>query len=197
MNKVAARFYEPILGRLLKDLRTQVLSLSKLTVNSSYLDCCCGAGGLLRLAISEHCGQLLGIDLSLDMLAQAKCNAPAAHLFCANAVALPFANRSIDVSSVCMALHAMPLDVAMQSLQELKRVSKHVVIADYCLLERNAYIPPYALAYAIEYLVGGEHYKCYKSFMQFGAIEGLLHHMGYAVQERRITLGGAGKVLLI
>ncbi len=96
-----------------------------------------------------------------------------------------------------MALHAMPLDVAMACVRELYRVSERVIIADYCLAERNLYTLASLTAHAVECMVGGEHYKNYKDFIRLGALEGFLRHMGYGIHTRRTVLGGAGQVVLL
>ncbi len=191
-----AMFYEPIIGQLLTSLRIDVLKLAKLDENKTFLDCCCGAGGMLKLAPHTN-KKLFGIDLSMNMLKQAKKNASYANLCCADATVLPFKAKSFDVSSVCMALHAIPITAAYACVNELVRVSKSVIIADYCLLERNAYLPSYALSNVIERLVGGEHYQCYKEFMHHGALEGFLHRAGYTVATRKITLGGCAHVVIL
>ncbi len=183
------------MGPILRPLRLEILNLANMQQADIFLDCCCGAGGLLQLYFNNlPQGQGMGFDLSLAMLHEAKNNSPRAQLFCADATCIPLADKSIDIASVCMALHAMPMPMASACLQELKRVAKHVFIADYCLAERNLYFPAQYLAHGVEYLVGGEHYKCYKNFMSIGALEGFLKHMGYEVGIRRHVLGGAGLI---
>ncbi len=188
-----ASFYEPILGPVLKSLRKEVIKLANLSEQDIFLDCCCGAGGLL--ALQSNSAYALGVDISMKMLSEAPKNANYAKIICANAAYLPFADKSVDVSSVCLALHAMPQKIATLCVNELCRVSKRVIIADYCLTERNIYYPANFLAHAVEFMVGGEHYKCYKNFMRLGAVEGFLHQMGKEPQNRRMSLGGAALIV--
>ncbi len=192
-----ASFYEPLIGPLLKSLRMDVLKLIKAEHGKTYLDCCCGAGGMLNLAESETYLTHVGIDLSSNMLKQAQKNTSQAHFCCADATCLPFNAHSFDIASVCMALHAIPLHDALACVEELMRVAKRVIIADYCLLERNAYAPSYLLANTIERLVGGTHYRCYKEFMKIGALEGFLRHAGYTTSTNILTLGGSARVVML
>ncbi len=191
----AARLYEPLLGSILKPLRQEVLKLACISKDDMLLDCCCGAGGFLKCHINNSGNVPIGIDISLSMLMQAKKNAPSAKLFCADASKLPFASKSMDVASVCMALHAMPLHVAKACLEELCRVAKRVIIADYCLTERNLYFLATSFAHTVEFLVGGEHYKCYKEFMRIGGIEGFLRQMNLEPSTRQMALGGSVLIL--
>ncbi len=192
-----AKFYEPVVGPLLSSLRSDVLSLAKLDEKQTFLDCCSGAGGMLGLALPKQNQTFVGIDLSPSMLLQAQKNAPHAHLLRSDAAYLPFSSKSFDVASVCMALHAIPLNTALACVHELVRVAKVVIIADYCLLERNAYLPAYILSNVVEHLVGGEHLKCYKEFIKIGALEGFLRLAGYTAITRRTTLGGCARVLVL
>ncbi len=192
-----AKFYEPFLGPLLSSLRTDVLSLAKIEGQNTFLDCCSGAGGMLGLTVPHAQQTFVGIDLSIHMLLEAQKNAPKAHFTCADATCLPFSSKAFDVASICLALHSIPIDMAYACVEELLRVAKCVIIADYCLLERNAYLPAYLLANTIEYLVGGEHLQCYKSFMKIGALEGFLRKGGYVPITRRTSLGGCARIVVL
>ncbi len=193
-----AKFYESVIGRLLKGLRLEVLQMTEsLGEQQKILDCCCGCGGLLYTFLQSNKYCCTGLDNCPHMLAECKKNAQAAQLFLGDARYLPFAEQSFDVATLCMALHAMPLTDAKQVMQELQRVAKYIIVADYCLPERNIALPANMLAYGIEALVGGDHYSCYKEFQKQGGLEGFLYGMGISPLERRMTLCGAGMVVLI
>ncbi len=221
ISPIMARCYEPILGPLLQGLRQEVCALVHLakhqlehnTSQATYLDCCCGTGGLLHMlqkqeadnTISMRC---IGLDYNTDMLHvghkkkykehHAAKNQQSQMLWVqGNALQLPFSKQSIDIASICMALHTLSQDNAETILRELRRVAKKIIIADYCLAERNISLPATWLAHGIEALVGGEHYRAYKEFMRYGALEGLLQRMGFVPSLRRSVLGGAGTVVVL
>ncbi len=203
----SAALYEPLLGPVLRGLRREVCQLrdvcvpkgSAMQAKYSMLDCCCGAGGLLHMALQEQNSfwQGIGLDMSESMLHEAQKRVPQADFIQGDGTCLPLATQSIHVATCCMALHTLPYVQAQQILQELLRVAQYVIVADYTLTERNIYFPSACLAHGVEALVGGEHYACYKDFMRGGAVEGFLYKQGLEVRERRMTLGGAGLVLLL
>ncbi len=210
---MAIMAYEPLLGALLKSARNEILQ-SMLALRDGYdfsedfafLDCCCGPAGFLH-GVEHLCkgqAKLVGVDVDMAMLREARKQCPSnssLSFMCANATSLPFKDASFHVAAVSMALHAMPYEVAQKSLVELCRVAKHVLVVDYCLSERNIFIPAVLVGRGIEWLVGGEHYACYKHFMHNGGLEGLCYALTqkvntiFTVKRRRHTLGGAGLLL--
>ncbi len=197
-DKIIPHLYEPIIGVLLRDLRKKVIDIVlNSDENHLLLDCCAGAGGLLGMYLQHTQKHCIALDKSALMLEKCKKNAPYADIILSDAGRLPFATQSIDVASICMALHTMPQKNAMQSLEELCRVAKNVIIADYCLADRNLALPAATLAHAIEALIGGEHYACYKAFQKQGGLDGLLYHMGISPTLRQGALGGAGSVVVL
>ncbi len=197
-SRLGVHLYEPVLGFLLRGMRQEVLKISlELGRLDTVLDCCCGAGGLLRMYTQNLPSRCLGLDLSPRMLSITRKNAPKAEIMLADATALPFDSQIVDMASICMALHSMPYDSAKQTVQELLRVAKYVIIADYCLAERNIMLPAAIIGHAIEALVGGEHYANYKIFQSRGGLEGFLHMMGISPHKRHTALGGAGKIIVL
>ncbi len=198
----AASLYEPIIGTLLQGLRKEMCELVGMHKTKVLLDCCCGAGGFLHMLQKHNIqhsweqGIYMGLDKSQAML-QAQKGISKVHRIHGDAMVLPFATQSLDMATLCMALHTFSPEQGQQVLQELLRVARCVVVADYTLVERNIYFPSAWLAHGVEFLVGGEHYACYKQFMQGGALEGFCYSQGLHIQERRMTLGGAGLIALI
>lgn len=91
------------------------------TGEESALDIGCGPGGFLS-PISLRAGRVMGFDLSLGMLAEARRGTPAgrAHLAAADIQALPLVSDSVDVVVAAFMLYHVPhLD---RALGELSRV---------------------------------------------------------------------------
>ncbi len=217
----AASLYEPLLGPILRGLRQEVYDViydhvlkDQVADVSSLrpvriLDCCCGAGGFLDFL--QHKSKQLnhvfcfGLDLSPAMLHAAQKRLHKSHqsaeqkhyIIQGDALQLPLATQSVTVATLCMALHTLPVEQGRKLIQELLRVASNVIVADYCLAERNLHVPSTWLAHGVECLVGGEHYATYKEFMGGGALEGFCHTEGLIPQARRFTLGGAGQVVLL
>lgn len=216
----AARCYEPLLGRLLADLRGKAADCcARDFVGGRVLDVCCGPGGL-RLYLQQRGLAVAGVDLDRHMLGAAvrreqahaqpvpmqptpphsmatEPTTPTPTLWAlADARQLPFADGSFDAAVVCLALHAMPWDAATAVLGEMRRVARRVVVADYCLPERNLALLGCGVAFAVERLVGGEHYRCYREFQRRGGVEGFLYEQQITVARREHALGGAAMIAL-
>ncbi len=195
--KLGVTLYEPIIGSLLSSMRSEVVHMAVGLGAKNIFDCCCGAGGLLNVLAQQGFVHCVGLDKNPYMLNKCGEVARRAQLVHGDACQLPFASKSFDISTVCMALHTMPLVTARQLMEELCRVSQYCIVADYCLAERNIALPAAILSHIIEALVGGEHYRCYKAFQGQGGLEGFLHSMALNPVMRRSTLGGAGLVVVI
>ena len=97
----------------------------------TLLDLPCGTGRFTDLW-EEGGRSLLSVDLSLEMLQQAQRKHPQASLLAADALRLPFADRSFDVVYCIRFFHLIrdpELRVAM--LREIRRVSRIGAILDY------------------------------------------------------------------
>lgn len=207
-ERPAARLYEPLLGRALSGLRARVLECCALSATLAdgrspdysrsprVLDCCCGPGGLSRL-LRDRGMAVTGVDLSLPMLEVARRRVPDATFLHVDARALPFAAGAYEAAVISLALHAMDAATADVVLSELLRVARVVVIADFCLAERNLEVPAVAVLRAVEWLVGGEHYRNSRRFMEWGGLEGLIHRRGLSVLRRAHALGGGVTVAVV
>ncbi len=147
---------------------------------------------------------LVGLDMDAHMLQRTKNLLPHIVSIQGDASHIPFMSQTFHVSTLCMAAHTMPIIMAKKVVRELLRVSQRVIIADYCLGERNIFIPGVYMAHGVEWLVGGEHYKNYKKFMRNGALQGFVHEFEKEYVElfskslrttwHATVLGGAGLV---
>ncbi len=195
-GRVVAAMYEPLLGFLLAPMRKTIAAMLRESGCRSVLDLCCGPGGLgCFLRQAGFWG--VGLDHDPNMLAQAVKNNPHNAFIRGDAGVLPFASQTFDAAVIALALHEMPLSTAEAALGEALRVSRRVIVAEYRLAERNLDLPGRLAATVVERLVGGEHWRNYKIFMQNGGIEGLLYRGPGAIILRRNALAGAAAVIMI
>ena len=120
--------------------REKVLDLARIKVGESVLDVGCGTG-TLAIAAKRRVGQggdVLGIDVSPEMIARARKKASKAALkidFRNEAIeALPFADAQFDGVLSTLMLHHMPAKVREQGVREMRRVLKpggRVLILDF------------------------------------------------------------------
>jgi len=116
----------------ISSVRGKVVSLAEAKEGSKILDVCTGTGKQ-AFAFAEKGYEVVGIDLSPDMLtvARRKNKYKNVKLKVADATNIPFADKSFDVSCISFALHDMPHEIRHKVLGEMKRVSRRIVIVDY------------------------------------------------------------------
>lgn len=104
------------------------LDLGELRGDESVLDVGCGNGRCLGALLGRgHRGQLCGADLSAGMLRSARPNACAAPLLVVDAEALPFADKSFDVTLAMHMLYHVP--DRRRAIAELRRVLRRDGVA--------------------------------------------------------------------
>jgi len=130
-------------NRYLGGTRSTVRAVERLLPTDrtgTVLDVGCGAGDVAAALANRVQGRhvrITAIDLHPQILALARQRLHAmnsVHLARADALALPFADRSFDVAMMSLTLHHFEDDAPVTVLRELGRVAAAVVIND---LERN------------------------------------------------------------
>jgi ubiquinone/menaquinone biosynthesis C-methylase UbiE len=126
-----APFYNLITMPISK-IREKVVDMANAEKRSSVLDVCSGTGKQ-AFAFAKRGYHVVGIDLSPDMLkvAESKNKYENVRFEAADATKLTFDNDSFDVSCISFALHDMPHEIRHKALDEMKRVSRRIVIVDY------------------------------------------------------------------
>lgn len=129
-----ARLYDPFLALFrLKGVRRATVEMSGVQSGDRVLDVCTGTGDV-ALEFARRCDDVVGIDLSSEMLAVArkKDREGKVHFLQMDATRLDFADKEFDIGAISLALHDMPPEVREKALQELARVTrKRIVIVDY------------------------------------------------------------------
>ena len=126
-----APFYNLITMPISK-IREKVVAMAEAEKGSRVLDVCTGTGAQ-AFAFKKRGCDVTGIDLSPDMLkvAERKNKYQNVRFEAADATKLPFDDNIFDVSCISFALHDMPHEIRHEVLDEMKRVSRRVVVADY------------------------------------------------------------------
>ncbi len=97
--------------------------------------------------------RIVALDVNPDILAEARKivrGAPEITLVCANAFALPFADRSVDVVLNALTLHHFPFDQAAALLREIDRVACGAFVVNDVMRSWPAYLGALADAWLIE-----------------------------------------------
>jgi ubiquinone/menaquinone biosynthesis C-methylase UbiE len=149
------------------------------------IDVACGTGAL-TMAMAGRAEHVTGIDISEDMIITARRMAErrgftnvtltlhdASDLSC-------YADNEFDVAVASMAIHQFEAELAAKILSEMGRIAKRVIIADYnCPMRRNL---PAVLAWSIEYMAAGDHYRNFRIYMQNGGMPWLAGKAGLIME---------------
>jgi len=130
-----SKIYNLITFFLPSDLRRVPVELS--AVNSSHKVIEVGTGtGNLAIEFTKHAGEVVGIDISPDMLkiAESKNTLQNVKFILMDATKLQFPDKSFDIGVISTVLHEMPKESREKVLKELIRVTKEkIIIIDYAL----------------------------------------------------------------
>jgi len=96
------------------------------------LDVCTGTG-IQAFAFAKRGYEVLGIDLSEEMLwvAKKKNKYKNMRFVVADAAKIPFKNDYFDFACISFGLHDMPHEVRHFVLDEMRRVSRKIIVVDY------------------------------------------------------------------
>jgi ubiquinone/menaquinone biosynthesis C-methylase UbiE len=103
-DKSAAR-YDDAFGSASRKFYRLLLEQVKLEQGAVVLDVGCGTGAILRSMADAYNINGFGIDMSENMIEQAKRKCPEMDIQVSRCEETPFANNSFDVITVCMAYH--------------------------------------------------------------------------------------------
>lgn len=195
-----APLYERYLSKIFRNMRHEVVNLCKKYQLNSMLDIGCGTGGQGAIALNNGLN-FIGIDNSEAMLNQARINLPENstlyHLPATNFSEKIMADKPhIDVVLASLIIHELPHKTRLQVLAEAKKCADYLILVEYVLPERNLAIPACFLVNIPERLAGKRHYRCYKDFIQRGAIEGYIYDAKLTTIESITLLGGALRIAL-
>lgn len=117
-------------------LRMKTVNFCNLSKAENILDVATGTGKLAYKLAKNNKKNIIGIDLSAEMIAQAQKKYKLQNLkfIVEDCTKLPFNDRSFDLVTISFALHEMPLDIVKKTIIEIKRVLKNngeLVIIDF------------------------------------------------------------------
>jgi len=89
--------------------------------------------------------------------------------------------RVIDIATISMAIHQFSTETGLHILQQLKKISRSVVIIDYAFPQPrnfNGFI-----VRSIERIAGKEHLANFRAYQHGSGMPGILHRLGIIFWE--------------
>lgn len=190
--------YSNFIDPLVKGLRRRVVSM--IAPGEKVIDIACGTGALSQ-EMSGRAGHVTGIDLSEDMIATARLRAKkrqtsniSFHLLDATDLSC-FPDHSFDTAVSALAMHQFDPETGVKVLSEMKRIARRIIIADYNCPVRPG--PASWLAWGIELIAGGDHYRNFRQYMAGGGIQRLAAEAGLAISSGEESGAGVFMITLL
>jgi len=186
-----AFFYQVFIDPVLSGLRKSIVAYVK--PDDRVIDIACGTGAL-ALAMAGRAGHVTGIDLAEGNITAAKQSARRRgadnvifELRDAGDLSY-YADNAFDLAVTSMAVHQFDAGLAVKILTEMKRIARRLIIADYNHHMVRGWGRP--MAWGIERMAGGDHYRNFKTYMQRGGIHHFAKLAGITLNELEIRGGG-------
>jgi demethylmenaquinone methyltransferase/2-methoxy-6-polyprenyl-1,4-benzoquinol methylase len=192
-----ARFYDPFVDPYIRKIRSKVLDLAREYRPENILDVCCGTGHQLKL-LKKHGFVVTGVDLSEHMIKRSRSGENAVNCLKGDATALPFGEDSFSMVMITLALHENTVETATKILGEMFRVVKPegcVILIDYEITPKTRSDARF-ITRSVEWMVGGEHYRNFKRYLENGGLKGLLKNFDFRVKTE-LRYAGKSLILLI
>ena len=176
-GKLMARVYDPALSPFIKGLRRRVAMEARRLGARSVIDLCCGTGDQLRYFSDRDFDHIVGVDLSPAMLEISKKYGVSCQQ--GDATKTDFEDNSFDLAMVSFALHEKPWDMARAIVDEAKRIVRpggHLLVVDY-YYDQKTKMWGRMMTWFIEFMVGGEHFRNYRTFIRKGGLDKLCYDL--------------------
>ncbi|NMX21695.1 hypothetical protein C5S30_04530 [ANME-1 cluster archaeon GoMg4] len=130
-NKNLYQFYN-FIALPLTGIREKVADLIDAEDEIKILDVCTGTG-TQAFAFARRNYEVVGLDLTREMLkiAEKKNKFENVQFVVADATKIPFEPDYFDFACISFGLHDMPHEVRRHVLDEMRRVSKKIIVVDY------------------------------------------------------------------
>ena len=190
--------YSILIDPLLSGVRSGIIrSIGK---TNKIIDIACGTGSL-ALSIARAADQVTGIDLDRKLISYASGRAnkkglrnrvqfivrDAASLSC-------YDDGEFDISVTSMSVHQFEPELAVNVLREMRRIASKVIIADYICPMQAGFSR--ALAYGIERMARGDHYRNFNGYMNRGGLRYFTGMAGLSIKSIEVRGNGVFVVVV-
>ena len=187
--------YRKVIDPILRGVRAHVPGFAGMRAGDSVLDICCGTG---EQALLYGRGGMTAVGIDLDplmiLLAQSKgrkVDMTGVWFQIADAERLPFRDSVFDYASVSFALHEKERAARDRVISEAGRVVKDA--GALVLIDFRAPYPGNLFSYmikAVEFLAGGDHFRCSRDYTARGGLDALLGGSGLREERREHLMWG-------
>jgi demethylmenaquinone methyltransferase/2-methoxy-6-polyprenyl-1,4-benzoquinol methylase len=192
-----APVYDLILSPYITKVRRKVLNISQEYKFRSILDVCCGTGNQVKL-LCKNGFDATGVDLNEDMLRQSGKGFITPPCKKQDAANMDIADNSFDMSTTTLSLHETEPGIAKKIVKEMVRVTKpggYLILIDYEISGRTSRFS-HRLVTLVESLVGGDHYRNFKKYIQNGGLSNIISEQHLQL-DKEVIFRNHGLVLMV
>ncbi|NMC39509.1 MAG: class I SAM-dependent methyltransferase [Bacteroidales bacterium] len=181
------KFIDPLLSGLRREVFFSIIPGDRI------LEIACGTGALAT-EMASKAAYVTAIDLSEENIAAAVHRAlrngtgnikfevrNASDLSC-------YSELQFDAAVITMAVHQFDPGQAIKILSEMRKKASRVIIGDYSHHMRSGW--GRNLAWAIEWLAGGDHYRNFRNYMRSGGLHFFASKAGLDIISQSVRGGG-------
>jgi len=190
-------FYSTFIDPLLKPMRRKIAGL--IEPGENILDVACGTGAQI-FELAEKASNAVGVDLSESMIKKANNSKRTrkkrnTHFFVADAANLKeFSKKEFDIAMMSLALHQFSPEMYTSILEEMKRVSKKIIILDYAVPLPKNYVGT-GSRWA-EFMAGRDHYRNFKKFYKNGGLNSILPKNNLLIEKSDFIAKNAFQIVI-
>jgi len=104
-NRIAVEYDNTFDGKFTQGFKEEIAKVIHLENSYKVLDVACGNGSLLKMLSGKAKLHAYGVDISENMIKEAKSRYPEMQFITTNSAGLPFEDDYFDVITVCAAFH--------------------------------------------------------------------------------------------
>ena len=190
----SARFYNPVIEPWFRSVKKKIVQECLRLKLSRVLDVGCGTGTLAGMLRKEGI-QAVGLDPSPGMIRVSRgIPRDSFALVRGRGEGLPFPSGSFHGVIFSMVIHEGPPSRRREMLGEALRVLHPrgtLFILDYHKPSTVSGRAAGIIEYLVEWVVGGEHFRNYRRFMEEGALAALLRHLPPERLHRQLVFHGS------
>lgn len=190
-------FYSTFVDPVLVKMRKRVAD--NIEPGKKIIDVACGTGAQV-FELASKSKSVVGVDLSESMIKKAfqiknKNNVENSDFKIGDATNLSdFDNGQFDIATMSLALHQFSSELHSSILNEMKRISKKIIIVDYAVpLPRN--IVGYGSKWA-EFMAGFEHNRNFKKYYKAGGLNIILPQNNLTIIHSEFFAKGAFQLVI-
>ena len=186
-------FYGTFIDPILKPMRRRVADF--INPGESVLDVACGTGAQI-FELAGKVSKATGVDLSESMIKKAlKSKKGNTYFFVGDATNLEkFSKKEFNVAMMSLALHQFSPEMYAPILEEMKRISKRIIILDYAVPLPKNYVGR-GSRWA-EFMAGREHYRNFRKFYKNGGLNSILAENGLTIEKSVFIAKNAFQIVI-